>query len=68
MDCIVLCESWVVDGFRRGSDSKCAMYCTWLDLGESRVFDRGLKTVGSTSEEMQMQIIKDNKHNGYFNS
>ena len=56
MDCIVLCESWVVDGFRRRSDSKCALYCTWLDVGESRVFDRGLTTGESSSEEMQMQI------------
>ena len=67
MDCIVACESWVVDGFRWGC-KKCALYCTWLDLGKSRVFDRGLTTGGSTSEEMKKQIIKDNKHIGYFNS
>ena len=30
------------------------------------MFDRGLTTGGSASEEMQKQIIKDNKHNGYF--
>ena len=32
------------------------------------MFDRGLTTGGSASEEMQRQIIKDNKHNGCFNS
>ena len=30
------------------------------------MFDRGLTTDGSASEEMQKQIINDNKHNGYF--
>ena len=51
-DCIVPCESWVDDGFLRGSDLKCALYCTF---GESRMSDRGLTidsaTDGSASDK-----------------
>ena len=32
------------------------------------MFDRGLTTGGNASEEMQKQIVKDNKHFGYFYS
>ena len=41
-----------------GCLTKSALYCTWLDLGESRVFDRGLTTGGRVSEEMQKQLIR----------
>ena len=47
MDCIIPCEGLVGDGFRRGSDFKCVLYCTWSNFGELRVSDRGLTTHGS---------------------
>ena len=48
MDCIVPCES-LKAMVSTGSDLKCVLYCTWSNLGESRVSDRGLTTGGSAS-------------------
>ena len=47
MDCIVPCESWVVDGFRRGT----VLYL--VKFGEVEGFRHGVTTGGSASEKMQ---------------